>query len=160
MSVGEGDPAPEFSARSHDGRTVTLADFRGRILVLFFYPRDNTPVCTREACGFRDSNDELRSLGAVVIGVSSSSADSHKGFIEKHALPYTLLADEGGALRNAFGAPRTLGFLPGRVTYVIDREGIVRMVLSAQFSALRHVQKALDKVKEISSSGETPEPEA
>jgi peroxiredoxin Q/BCP len=111
--------------------------------VIYFYPRDDTPGCTKEACSFRDHYEEFREAGAEVIGVSSDSASSHQGFARRHRLPFLLLADRGGEVRKRYGVPATLGLLPGRVSYVIDREGIVRHVFESQLQATRHVDEAL-----------------
>lgn len=143
-----GDRAPEFSAAAQDGRVVHLADFLGKqALVVFFYPKDGTGVCTKEACGFRDAYEDFVRAGAAVIGVSSDDEASHRRFAERQNLPYTLLSDSDQTLRRAFGVPKTWGFLPGRVTYVIDRDGIVRHVFNAQFTADRHVREALATVR-------------
>lgn len=143
-----GDRAPDFSATTHDGRTVRLADFLGhRGLVLFFYPRDGTPVCTQEACAFRDSYEQFTAAGVEVIGVSSDSESTHRDFAAQHHLSFPLISDADGALRKAFGVPKTLGVFPGRVTYVIDKDGIVRLVFSAQLASDEHVRQALDAVR-------------
>jgi thioredoxin-dependent peroxiredoxin len=145
-----GDPAPAFTAQAHTGQSVSLADFHGRnVVVLYFYPKDDTPGCAKEACAFRDAYEDFVQAGAVVIGVSSDSPERHQAFAGGHRLPFLLLADQDGALRTAFGVPKTLGLLPGRVTYVIDRDGIVRHVFNSQFSADRHVTEALQIVREL-----------
>lgn len=139
-----GDRAPDFSATTQDDSTIRLSDFVGeRGLVLFFYPKDGTPVCTKEACSFRDSYEQFVEAGAEVVGVSGDSAQSHQAFAEQHRLSFPLISDSDGALRKAFGVPTTLGLFPGRVTYVIDKEGFVRLIFSAQFAADEHVQLAL-----------------
>jgi peroxiredoxin Q/BCP len=126
---------------------IHLSDFLGkRVVVLFFYPRDGTPICTKEACSFRDSYRQFMDAGAEVVGVSSDSAASHRDFAHQHDLPFHLISDADGSLRKAFGVPRTLGLLPGRVTYVIDKAGIVRLIFSAQFASEEHVQQALRAV--------------
>ncbi len=143
MPVRVGDDAPAIDLHLQDGRTANLTAFRGqRAVVLFFYPKDNTPVCTAEACSFRDAYADFSDLDAEVIGVSSDTLASHQQFAEKHRLPYLLASDKDGSLRRAFGVPRTLGFLPGRTTYVIDKAGQVRLVFSAAFSADKHVAEA------------------
>jgi thioredoxin-dependent peroxiredoxin len=146
--VRVGDPAPDFTLPSTTGAPVSLSDFRGTSeVVLFFYPKDNTPGCTAEACSFRDSYEAFREAGAEVIGVSSDSVESHRAFAGKHRLPFRLLSDPDGALRAKYGAARMLGLFPGRVTYLIDRQGIVRHVFSSQFQPARHVAEALRVLK-------------
>lgn len=142
-----GDQAPDFTATTYDGTQVRLADFLGkRALVLFFYPKDGTPICTQEACAFRDSYEQFLDAGADVIGVSSDSAESHRAFASEHKLAFPLISDADGALRKTFGVPKTLGVLPGRVTYVIDQAGIIRQIFSAQFASTEHVRQALNAV--------------
>jgi thioredoxin-dependent peroxiredoxin len=148
--VQVGDPAPEFKLLSATGEPVSLGDFHGRSeVVLFFYPKNHSPICTAEACSFRDSYEAFREAGAEVIGVSGDSIDSHRRFAGRHGLPYRLLSDADGSLRARYGVPRTLGVFPGRVTYLIDRDGIVRHIFSSQFQAARHVQEALRVLKQI-----------
>ena len=143
-AIREGDPAPDVTLTFADGTQARLADYRGkRAVVIFFYPKDGTPVCTQEACAFRDSHERFLAAGAEVIGVSSDSAASHRAFAARHSLPYPLVADTDGSLRKALGAPSILGFVPGRTTYVIDREGIVRKVFTATFASDAHVREAL-----------------
>jgi peroxiredoxin Q/BCP len=152
-SIQVGDHAPDFTAQSQTGQTVSLGDYRGnRAVVLFFYPKDGTAICTKEACTFRDAYQDFGDAGAVVIGVSSDSAERHQAFSSDHRLPFLLLSDEDGSLRKAFGVPKTLGILPGRVTYVIDKEGVVRHTFSSQFSADRHVSEALAVVRQLAES--------
>ena len=150
MSIQVGDQAPNVTFTAHDGRQLSLDGFRGKqTVVLFFYPKDNTRICTREACAFRDAYEEFVAAGAVVIGVSGDSIESHRTFIESHQLPYKLVADTDGSLRRAFGVPKTLGFIPGRVTYVIDRDGIVRSVINAALQSQLHVDEALKTLREF-----------
>jgi peroxiredoxin Q/BCP len=147
-SLTVGDPAPHFQAVLQDGSTFNLADLLGKkIVVLFFYPKDHTPVCTKEACAFRDSYEKFVAAGAEVIGVSSDSQASHRSFAEKHRLPFPIISDHDRSLRKLFGVPNPLGFIPGRVTYVIDRQGVIRMVFSAIFASDDHVEKALEAVQ-------------
>jgi peroxiredoxin Q/BCP len=120
--------------------------------VLYFYPADNTAGCTAEACSFRDSYEDFTDAGAVVIGVSGDSLESHDKFATKHRLPFTLVSDRDGALRKAFGVKKSLGFIDGRVTYVIDPEGIVRKVFSSQVLATKHVGEALAAIRAGSPS--------
>ncbi len=149
-SLNVGDPAPQFEALAHDGSTVRLADYAGRqAVVVFFYPQDNTPVCTAEACAFRDAYEDFVQAGAAVIGVSGDSLTSHQSFVEQHRLPFLLVSDADGALRKAFAVPRTLGLFPGRVTYVIDQAGVVRHIFNAPLAAGQHVREALQTVKKL-----------
>jgi thioredoxin-dependent peroxiredoxin len=149
-SVQAGDKAPDFTLPAQSGEPVRLADRLGeRAVVLYFYPKDNTSGCTAEACAFRDSYEAFTDAGAEVIGVSSDSADKHAGFAGKHRLPFTLLADRGGKVRKQYGVPTVLGLIPGRVTYVIDRQGTVRQVFNSMTDIGGHVNQALAMVKEI-----------
>ena len=149
-AVKVGDKAPDFSLPDQDGKPVSLKDFTGKkSVVLYFYPKDNTSICTKEACLFRDQYVVFREAGAEVIGVSSDSSDSHKKFIEAQHLPFKLLSDEGGQLRKTYGVPSAMGMLPGRVTYVIDPTGTVRLVFNSMMNAQKHVDEALKQLKEI-----------
>ena len=125
-----------------------MADYLGqRSVVLFFYPKDDSPICTKEACSFRDSYERFVDAGAEVIGVSSDSTDSHQQFAKRHRLPFQLISDANGSLRKAFGVPKVVGLLPGRTTYVIDKQGVVRLVFSAQFASDEHVDRAIEALK-------------
>lgn len=142
--VTVGERAPDFTLPAQSGGTVRLGDRVGKTaIVLYFYPKDHTPGCTVEARAFRDRHDTFVAAGAEVIGVSGDSIRSHRRFADKLRLPFALLSDEGGAVRRLYGVEKTLGLIPGRVTYVIDREGIVRHVFSSQLEAARHVDEAL-----------------
>lgn len=143
MAVEEGKKAPAFTLKDAAGEKVSLGDFAGKNLVLYFYPKDDTPGCTKEACSFRDHYQDFVDAGAEVVGVSSDDGASHERFSKKYDLPFTLLSDEAGAVRKLYGVPATLGLLPGRVTFVIDREGVVRHVFNSQLAATRHVEEAL-----------------
>lgn len=155
-SLRVGDRAPDFTVEAHTGQSLSLAGFRGsQVVVLYFYPRDGTPVCTKEACAFRDAHEELARAGAVVIGVSADRLDRHRDFARNHNLPFFLVSDADGALRKAYGVPKTLGLLPGRVTYVIDKEGIVRHVFRALLAADRHVAEAMAVVRRLADQEAT-----
>jgi len=149
-NVKVGDTAPDFTLPDQTGSMTSLKDFiRSKIIVLYFYPRDFSRGCTAEACTFRDSYDIFVEAGAQVIGISSQSVDSHNRFAILNKLPFILLSDEGGKVRELYGVPSSFGLLPGRVTYIIDKKGIVRHVFSSQLNATKHVEEALRIVKEI-----------
>jgi peroxiredoxin Q/BCP len=132
------------------GDNVTLSEYFGKKnVVLYFYPKDETPGCAREACSFRDSYQELTSLGAEALGVSGQSVESHKSFATHYGLPFLLLADEDNKVRKLYGVPSSMGLLPGRVTYIIDKQGVVRHIFNSQIQAERHVEEAKAVLKEL-----------
>lgn len=143
FSLSVSEKAPDFSLKNQNGKIVKLSDFRGKKnVVVYFYPKDNTPICTKESCSFRDAYEIFQKMGAEVIGVSGDSVDSHKEFIADHKLPFTLLSDDKGELRKAWGVPKTAMMMPGRVTFVIDKEGICRNVFNSQLDSKKHVDEA------------------
>jgi peroxiredoxin Q/BCP len=145
-----GDKAPDFTLPSQSGAPVRLYERLGeRAVVLYFYPKDETRGCTAEACAFRDSHEVFTDAGAEVIGVSSDSVDKHAAFAGNHSLPFTLLSDQKGQVRKEYGVPTVLGLVPGRVTYVIDREGTVRNVFNSMTGINQHVNEALEVVRKI-----------
>ena len=149
-SVGVGSKAPDFTLPSQSGETVSLRDFLGqKPVVLFFYPKDDTPGCIKQARAFRDGYEEFGKLDVEAIGISSDSVESHKGFAEKHSLPFLLLSDEEGKVRKLYGVPNTFGLLPGRVTYVVDAEGTVRHLFASQLGVEKHVEEALEALGSI-----------
>ena len=146
--IDVGDQAPDFTLTSRSGKQIQLSDLVARKnVVLYFYPKDDSPVCTAQACAFRDSYEAFTSAGAEVVGVSSDSTESHNRFAAEHKLPFLLLTDRGGEVRKRYGVPNTMGSMPGRATYVIDRQGVVRHVFSSQFNAKRHVTEALNTLR-------------
>ena len=148
--VDIGSPAPRFRLPSTDGHLVSLEDFLGKKnLVIYFYPKDFTTGCTAEACGFRDAYEEFKNAGAEVIGISSDSQQSHEAFAKEHKLPFILLSDTDGSARRAYGVKKSLGLFPGRVSFVIDKTGIVRHIFSSQARATAHVDKALAVLKSL-----------
>jgi thioredoxin-dependent peroxiredoxin len=150
MGIKVGDTIPEVSLQSQTGETVNLKSFNGnKCVVLYFYPKDDTPGCTKESCSFRDSHTAFQDAGAEVIGISADDVASHKAFAAKHNLPFTLLSDAGNTIRKAFGVPSTLGVLPGRVTYVIDKSGVVRHITNTQLKFQDHIDESLNVVKEL-----------
>jgi peroxiredoxin Q/BCP len=152
MSVRLGDPAPDFTLLTAAGGEFRLSDLRGhRAVVLYFYPKDETPGCTAEACAFRDSYEVFTEGGAEVVGVSADSGESHRAFATHHRLPFVLLSDPDGEVRRRYGASRWFGLVSGRVTFVIDRDGIVRHIFESQLQATRHVDEALATLRGLSS---------
>jgi peroxiredoxin Q/BCP len=150
LQVKVGDKAPDFTLPSQMGDNVVLSEFLGKKnVVLYFYPKDETPGCIKEACTFRDNYEQLTSLGAEVLGISGQSVESHKAFATHYGLPFILLADVDNKVRELYGVPSTMGILPGRVTYIIDKKGIVRHVFVSQTQAQRHVEEAKKILTEI-----------
>jgi len=145
-----GDIAPDFALPRENGDMVCLSDFRGRSeVVLYFYPKDNSPVCSAEACSFRDSYEVFREAGALVIGISADSSQSHQRFAARLRLPFALVSDTDGMVRRRYGVSKTLGIVPGRATYLIDRQGVIRHIFSAQFQPAKHVSEALAVLKKL-----------
>ena len=148
LSVG--DRAPDFALPSIDGNEVSLDDLLGKgPVVIYFYPRDDTPGCTAEACSFRDSYEDFKDAGAEVVGISSDDAKKHKDFAKRHSLPFILLSDGSGEVRKRFRVPKTFGLMPGRVTFVLDSEGTIRYIFSSQFKATEHISRTLDIIKNM-----------
>lgn len=148
--IGVGDAVPDFALPDQTGALMNLRDVLSKSnVVLFFYPKDDSPGCTAEACAFRDQFEVFKEAGAEVMGISSDSVESHCNFAAKHRLPFTLLSDEGGAVRKLFGVPSSLGVFDGRVTYVIDKEGMVRHMFSSQLNINAHINEALDVLQKL-----------
>jgi peroxiredoxin Q/BCP len=139
-----GQSAPDFELPDQTGTPVRLSQFRGQSsLVIFFYPKDDTSGCTKEACGFRDRFEAFQAKGVRILGISSDTTGSHQQFAAKFGLPYSLLSDAGGRVRKLYGVRPTFGVLPGRATFIVDREGVLRHIFSSQFQPERHVEEAL-----------------
>lgn len=148
MGIQVGDAIPDVVLQSQTGETVNLKSFNGtKCVVLYFYPKDDTPGCTKESCSFRDSYTAFQDAGAEVIGISGDDVASHKTFATKYNLPFTLLSDTGNAIRKSFGVPSTFGILPGRVTYVIDKSGIVKHITNSQLNFQGHIDESLTVVQ-------------
>jgi peroxiredoxin Q/BCP len=147
--VEVGSHVPEFSLRDQDGKLFSINSVLGKKnLVIYFYPKDDSPGCTREACSFRDSFEIFNQADAMIIGISGQSVESHKTFAEKYRLSFTLLSDEGDKVRKQFGVPvNFLGLLPGRVTYIADKSGKVVYIFNSQTQAEKHVDEALRVLK-------------
>ena len=150
VRVGVGDRAPDFSLVAQDGRKVSLHDFAGsKNVVLYFYPKDFTTGCTAEAKTFSENYDEVLGMGAEVLGVSSDSEETHGDFAAECLVKFPLLSDHGGKVREIYGVKASLGFIPGRVTFVIGKDGVVRHVFSSQVKPKQHVTEAIEALKAI-----------
>jgi peroxiredoxin Q/BCP len=152
-----GRAAPGFSLPSHAGAIVSLDLLRGRPVVVFFFPKAHSPGCTAEACSFRDTQgqgdhlggSELAAANATILGVSRDSTESLRRFAELHRIGYLLLSDRDGALRRLWSVPAWLGVLPGRVTYILDRDLIVREIIDSQLRPAAHARRALAALRSI-----------
>lgn len=143
-----GGRIPEFELPDQNGN-IFRSKGLSRPAVFYFYPHDDTPGCTAQACSFRDAFEYFTDMGVDVIGISSDDEGSHRRFAEKHSLPFTLLSDVDGEVRSAFGVPKSFGILPGRVTYVVDASGVIRYVFNSQMRTSEHVRRSLEILKEI-----------
>ncbi|KAM9984237.1 hypothetical protein ACTFIZ_003930 [Dictyostelium cf. discoideum] len=142
-----GDNAPDFSCPDKDGNIISLNDLvNNKPIVLYFYGKDGTPVCTKEACEFRDRYEKFVDAGVDVVGISSDDSESHSKFSTKYKLPFTLLSDKGGKIAKLYGVKGVL--LPGRTTFIIDKGGKILMTYSALLNATSHIEESL-KVIEI-----------
>jgi peroxiredoxin Q/BCP len=150
MALKVGDTVPNFTALDTNGKEFRSQDFVGKKPVVFyFYPKDNTPGCTAQACSFRDQYEDFKDLGAEVIGISSDSITSHQKFTKQYRLPFQLLSDSDRKIRKLFGVPSgMLGLLPGRVTYIVDKTGSITMIFDS-IMATKHIPKALEAIKKI-----------
>jgi peroxiredoxin Q/BCP len=146
-----GSTVPQFTLPDQNGNLFSVNSLIGKKnLVIYFYPKDDSPGCTKEACSFRDEFEVFNEADAVIIGISSQSVESHKKFAEKYRLSFTLLSDEGNKVRNLFGVPvNFLGLVPGRVTYIVDKSGKVIYIFNSQVQATKHVEEALRILKEL-----------
>jgi peroxiredoxin Q/BCP len=148
QEIKVGARAPDFTLPSQDGSMVSLAQFAGKkSVVLFFYPKDESYGCTKEACSFRDNYEVFREAGAEVIGISDDDENSHRSFSAHHKLPFILLSDRDQKVAGLYKVGKTFGILPGRATYVIDRNGIIKKIFSSQFSYEKHVDESLSILK-------------
>lgn len=145
-----GDKLPLFNAKDQNGNDFSIATVLGeKVLVIYFYPKDDTPGCTKQACFLRDQYEDFKAIGAEVIGISGDSVPTHRKFASKYDLPYILLSDSDKSLRKLFGVKANLlGILPGRVTYVVDKNGIIQMVFN-DMNASNHLEKTVEKVKSL-----------
>ena len=146
-----GDEVPTFTLKDQDNNDFNIESFKGKKpMVVYFYPKDDTPGCTKEACSFRDEFEVFRDLNVEVIGISSDNVASHKKFAEKYNLPFTLLADTDKKVQNLFGVPKSfLGLVPGRVTYIVDKNGIIVHIFNSMKDAEKHITESLSILKEL-----------
>jgi peroxiredoxin Q/BCP len=148
-NVKEGDQAPDFVLPSQDGSPARLSDLRGRNVVLYFYPKDDTPGCTKEACSFRDDLSQFKDLKTEILGVSTDDVESHKGFQQKYGLNFTLLADPEKKVTKLYGVKTLLG-LAERVTFVIDKEGMIRKIFP-HVDVRHHSEELLQFIRQLES---------
>lgn len=146
-----GSTIPSFSLKDQQGQLINIGSFVGKKnMVIYFYPKDDTPGCTKEACTFRDQFEVFKNEDAVIIGISGQSVKSHLEFAKKHRLNFTLLSDEGNVVRKSFGVPTSFfGLLPGRVTYIVNKKGKVAFVFNSQLNAEKHIEEALRILKDL-----------
>ncbi len=145
-----GEIAPDFTLNDQDGNPVSLSDHRGKSnVVLFFYPKDFSPGCTAEVCGFRDNYEAFTDMDAVVIGVSGDSEESHKRWLDEHMLPFSLLSDPKRKIQSQYGATKVFGILPGRYTFIIDKAGVIRHIFTSETNMKKHIDEALKVLREI-----------
>ncbi|KAK8591115.1 hypothetical protein V6N13_031182 [Hibiscus sabdariffa] len=151
--VEKGSVPPPFTLKDQDGKNVSLSQFKGKPVVVYFYPADETPICTKEACAFRDSYEKFKKFGAQVVGISGDDPSSHKAFAKRYRLPFTLLSDEGNKVRKAWGVPPAdmFGTVPGRQTYVLDKQGVVQLIYNNRFQAEKHVDETLKVLQTLKS---------
>lgn len=147
MALKIGDKIPSFTSIDSKGNSFDIKEYIGKPLVIYFYPKDDTPGCTIQACTFRDKYEDFKALGAEVIGISSDSLISHQKFASRYKLPFILLSDFDKKIRIQFGVPNDfLGLIPGRATYVIDKKGVIQLIFDST-SAKIHIEKALEILK-------------
>lgn len=149
MSITIGDTCPTFTLLNQEGKKINIQDFIGKKnIIIYFYPKDNTPGCTKEACSFRDAMQDLNNLNCEVFGISADSVSSHKAFAERFKLTFNLLSDENNSVRKQFKVPANLfGLIPGRVTYIIDQEGKVIHIINSQTNPEKHINETIEVVK-------------
>ena len=148
MNLRIGDKIPFFRLKDQND-DIRSSEKLNKPLILFFYPKDDTPGCTIEACGFRDKYDLFKILGAEVWGISNGNSQSHLDFANKNNLPYPLLCDINNILRRKFGVPKKLGFIEGRVTYIIDSNGIIIHIFEDLLNGPAHIKEAIRALKQL-----------
>ena len=149
-----GETFPDFSLKDSHGKIFNQDRLKDSWTVLFFYPKDGSPGCTIESCSFRDKQTEIEALGAQIIGISSDSISRHQRFKAKHRLQYTLLSDPQSRLSKKLRLKRTLGFMRGRVTFVVDPHGVIQGTVTSQFNPKKHVRSAISQLKKLTINTE------
>jgi peroxiredoxin Q/BCP len=148
-----GDAVPVFSVKDFEGKKISNEILLGKNYVIFFYPKDDSPICTQEACSFRDTYEEFLRHNCEVIGVSEDTEESHKKFSSKHKLKYSLISAPKNELRKFFQVPKSfLGLLSGRVTYLVDKKGVIRLIFNSQLNANKHIDESLNFLKKYLSN--------
>ena len=148
--VKVGEIAPDFTLHNQDDEPISLSDYKGKSsVVLFFYPKDFSPGCTSQACHFRDNYEDFTDLGAVVIGISGDSVESHKKFLDEYLFPFTLLSDKGDVVRKLYGATKGFGLLPGRYTFIMDKKGVIQHIFTSETNMKKHTDESLRILKQI-----------
>jgi len=146
LNIGEN--APLFTGHDQDRNVIKLEDYIGnKNIVLFFYPKDDSPVCTAEACSFRDNYEKFRNLDTEIIGINQASVASHKNFAEKHRLTFPIINDEDNKIRKLYKVPNKFFVLAGRVTYVIDKQGLIKHAINNMFNGEVHITETLNSLK-------------
>lgn len=149
MMLKEGTKAPDFVLKDYEEKEHKLSDYKGKKVVLYFYPKDDTPGCTKEACGFRDAYDDFKNKGAVVLGVSKDDSKSHGKFVDKYSLPFTLLSDPDHKVIEKYGAWGERSFMgrkymgTARITYLVDEQGKILKVFP-KVKPEEHAKEILD----------------
>jgi len=152
-NVKVGGTAPDFTLKNQDNEAISLSDYKGKSsVVLFFYPKDFSPGCTSQACHFRDNYEDFTDLGAVVIGISGDSVESHKKFLDEYLFPFTLLSDKGNVVRKLYGATKGFGLLPGRYTFIIDKNGVIQHIFTSETNMKKHTDESLRILKQINQA--------
>ena len=152
MSISIGDSCPHFSLQNQNGETINIKDYIGsKNVIIYFYPKDNTAGCTKEACSFRDAMQDLNNLDCEVFGISADSVASHKAFANQFRLTFNLLSDVGNSVRKSFKVPANLfGLIPGRVTYIVNKEGKVIHIINSQMNPDKHIKETIEIISSLS----------
>lgn len=146
MKIGE--EIPNFEAQTQENKIISKKDILGQYCVLFFYPKDQSPICTLEACSFRDNHNEFAKYNCKIIGISADSVESHKKFVEKYNLNFPLISDKGDRLKKLFGVKNDMfGLMSGRETYLVDPQGKIIFIFNSQLNANSHIIKTIEILK-------------